>query len=138
MTEPIISKYLDFKKTCRGCMLAVECEYILLACNVANKATSIVEQFMSCTSLLVEEEDGLPGILCKKCSTRVEDAFSFRLQCINSDAMLRTYLKIKSSEVYILQYHIVICFLVYICVQLKFLISILYKIITLAKLICNE
>ncbi|GJQ86506.1 hypothetical protein Trydic_g10406 [Trypoxylus dichotomus] len=47
---------------------------------------------MSCASVQVWQNDGLPAQICNKCSAKLHISFQFKKQCEKSDAKLRQYI----------------------------------------------
>uniref|UniRef100_A0A182QZB0 C2H2-type domain-containing protein n=1 Tax=Anopheles farauti TaxID=69004 RepID=A0A182QZB0_9DIPT len=58
-----------------------------------NNPTSVVNRILQCTSLKLEQADGVPATICELCSVRLEDWHAFREQCIGSDEYLRVTLR---------------------------------------------
>ncbi|GLV46532.1 uncharacterized protein CBL_20857 [Carabus blaptoides fortunei] len=52
---------------------------------------------MSCTSVMIEENDGLPSQICIQCLQQVNRSFTFKKLCEKSDAALREFLQ-KNPE----------------------------------------
>ncbi|XP_049291866.1 zinc finger protein hangover-like [Anopheles funestus] len=55
--------------------------------------TSVVNRILQCTSLRLEQTEGVPATICELCSVRLEDWHAFREQCIGSDEYLRVTLR---------------------------------------------
>lgn len=47
----------------------------------------------------MEEEDGLPSLICHTCLCKVEHTFDFRYQCGVADSILRNYIKSQTFQV---------------------------------------
>lgn len=58
-----------------------------------NSPSSVVNRILLCTSLKLEQADGVPATICELCSVRLEDWHAFREQCIGSDEYLRVTLR---------------------------------------------
>ncbi|KAK9700336.1 Zinc-finger associated domain (zf-AD) [Popillia japonica] len=57
------------------------------------------EMLMTCTSVQVNTEDGLPKLICRSCYLQLKNAFFFKKQCEKTDLFLRGYLKwLKDQE----------------------------------------
>ncbi|XP_053659286.1 zinc finger protein egl-43-like [Anopheles marshallii] len=55
--------------------------------------TSVVNRILQCTSLRLEQTEGVPATICELCSVRLEDWHAFREQCVGSDEYLRVTLR---------------------------------------------
>ncbi|XP_050080329.1 uncharacterized protein LOC126567984 [Anopheles maculipalpis] len=58
-----------------------------------HSSTSVVHRILQCTSLRLEQTEGVPATICELCSVRLEDWHAFREQCIGSDEYLRVTLR---------------------------------------------
>lgn len=47
----------------------------------------------------MEEEDGLPSLICHTCLCKVEHTFDFKYQCGVADSILRNYIKSQTFQV---------------------------------------
>ncbi|KAJ8978009.1 hypothetical protein NQ317_002771 [Molorchus minor] len=75
---------LDFDKICRICLK----DGIMMSIFKVN----ISKKMMSCASVQVWQNDGLPAQICNKCSAKLHISFQFKKQCEKSDAKLRQIL----------------------------------------------
>ncbi|XP_065164537.1 zinc finger protein 782-like [Atheta coriaria] len=80
---------IDIKKVCRVCL------------NKGNMMSvfkvNISKKIMSCASVQVWPDDGLPNQICNKCTARLHISFQFKKLCEKSDSKLREII-IKSKN----------------------------------------
>ncbi|XP_077284308.1 uncharacterized protein LOC143909915 isoform X1 [Arctopsyche grandis] len=57
------------------------------------------EMIMSCTKVVITENDGLPAQLCESCATQLTKLYSFKSQCESADISLRQFLLDPLSDV---------------------------------------
>ncbi|GJQ86429.1 hypothetical protein Trydic_g10336 [Trypoxylus dichotomus] len=51
------------------------------------------EMLMACASVQVNNDDGLPKLICRSCFVQLKNAYSFKEQCEKTDIFLRDYVK---------------------------------------------
>ncbi|XP_026462182.1 zinc finger protein 583-like [Ctenocephalides felis] len=72
-----------FENVCRACLCNNECDMKTLLDDKLSYIYSLT------TSIELNENDGLPHKVCKKCVAQLESVLEFREQCIRNDVTLR-------------------------------------------------
>ncbi|XP_017770782.1 PREDICTED: zinc finger protein 583-like [Nicrophorus vespilloides] len=88
---------LDFNKVCRVCVKEGQMMSIFKA--------NVFKKLMTCASVQVWQNDGLPAQICKKCLAKLHISIQFKKQCEKSDGHLRQYQKkvVENSEAQVVQ-----------------------------------
>ncbi|XP_046469545.1 zinc finger protein 676 [Neodiprion pinetum] len=83
---------LNLDRVCRVC-LSESTNLSPLFCTdpEATELSGLYQKIEVCGSIEVQEEDGLPSLICDVCIYKATVAHEFRQQCQNSDARLRLY-----------------------------------------------
>ncbi|XP_072152355.1 uncharacterized protein [Bemisia tabaci] len=84
----------DFNQVCRLCLaqggvLSRIFDHVNASIPEAENLRCKIEKSVS---LQVEENDGLPNLICEHCLLNVDRSLKFKERCIRSDALLRSYL----------------------------------------------
>ncbi|ALC43223.1 maker650 [Drosophila busckii] len=81
---------------CRACISSLD-ESIM---NYDMKKIPVLAQkFVSCTDLIVSEDEPLPTVLCQDCFDQLEQLYKFRAKCIAADTMWRREMLAFCDEV---------------------------------------
>ncbi|KAK6641656.1 hypothetical protein RUM44_013371 [Polyplax serrata] len=71
--------------------------------NDNNDGTSVSHRIRECVTLEVSQNDGLPQNICGQCFQKLNDYYTFRNYCKQSDITLRQHLFMNGSEIIINQ-----------------------------------
>lgn len=99
----MIEKFENMEKiTCRACLNesfnSNDYNSLFTSINVEqlDKPIKLCQMLLDCTSVLCQEYDGLPNVLCKICSKEIHNAYIFREKCLKSQRILS---EIKKNNV---------------------------------------
>lgn len=96
MTMTMNSNYfelpLNLDRACRVCLSeSTNLSPIFCSDPEANDFSGIYQKIQVCGSIEIQEQDGLPSLICDVCIYKATVAHEFRQQCQHSDARLRLY-----------------------------------------------
>ncbi|KRT84052.1 zinc-finger associated domain containing protein, partial [Oryctes borbonicus] len=87
------SDQFNINKICRACLTEKdEMRSIFLNEESIGQAMQLADMIMGFTTVQIQNNDGLPGLICVQCTHEVIRAFSFKQLCEQSDTNLRQYL----------------------------------------------
>lgn len=89
---------LDFEKICRTCLSSESSLISIFENNIIEVAgsestTTVIDLLTTLTDIKISTNDCLPGNICPACLEEIKRAYSFKLKCENSEAVLNRYLQ---------------------------------------------
>uniref|UniRef100_A0A1B6L7M2 Protein krueppel n=1 Tax=Graphocephala atropunctata TaxID=36148 RepID=A0A1B6L7M2_9HEMI len=98
--ENVNIRNLNLKEICRFCLSN---KGILLTIFGSAEGDhlglyELPSQIKSILSIEIEEEDGLPSLICHSCLFNVERSLNFKNQCEQADSILRSFIKERECE----------------------------------------
>ncbi|XP_065163171.1 zinc finger protein 91-like [Atheta coriaria] len=98
LTRKMTESNLNFAKICRCCKREEVKMVAIFNVDIETTHPPIPEILMTIASLNVEENDGLPSLICKPCINNIQNAYNFRQQLIKIESELREILEEKKSN----------------------------------------
>lgn len=79
----------DYEIICRICCRQIKSSIAISIFDDFDENIKYSRIIMMCFPVSISEEDNLPNFMCDMCRLRINDAYSLRLLCIDSDKQLR-------------------------------------------------
>lgn len=81
----------NINKLCRICLVEVMDGCISISQEFGNNKLLLTEVITLCTSVEIDQDDRLPQLVCTKCFGKVEASYALKLQCQQSENILKQY-----------------------------------------------
>ncbi|KYN30540.1 hypothetical protein ALC56_15236 [Trachymyrmex septentrionalis] len=92
MTSDYFTLPVNMDRVCRICLQeGTNLSSIFSSTQEVNNLTGLSQKIQICGSIEIDEQDGLPSLICNDCIYKASVAHEFRQQCQYSDARLRMY-----------------------------------------------
>lgn len=92
MTSGYFSLPVNMDRVCRICLTeGTNLSSIFSSAQDVNELTGLPQKIQICGSIEIDEQDGLPSLICDICIYKASVAHEFRQQCQHSDTKLRMY-----------------------------------------------
>lgn len=82
----------NINKLCRICLVEVPDGCMSILQEFGNNKLPLAEVITVCISIDIDLDDRLPQLICTSCSNKVEAAYALKIQCQQSETILKQYL----------------------------------------------